>query len=62
METELLQHTTVAELREGFEDLKEGMGGFLEPSDVAGAILYAYKQPPNVCVREIVLAPTRQLR
>jgi NADP-dependent 3-hydroxy acid dehydrogenase YdfG len=62
VETELLEHTTVRELKEGFENLKEGMGGFLEPSDVAGAILYAYKQPRNVCVREIVLAPTRQLR
>ena len=62
VETELLEHTTVPELKEGFENLKEGMGGFLEPSDVAGAILYAYRQPPNVCVREIVLAPTKQLR
>ncbi|MCJ7498943.1 SDR family oxidoreductase [bacterium] len=62
VETELLEHTTVRELKEGFENLKEGMGGFLEPSDVAGAILYTYKQPRNVCVREIVLAPTRQLR
>ena len=62
VETELLEHTTVRELKEGFENLKEGMGGFLEPSDVAGAILYAYKQPHNVCVREIVLAPTKQLR
>ena len=62
VETELLEHTTVPELKEGFENLKGGMGGFLEPSDVAGAILYAYKQPPNVCVREIVLAPTKQLR
>ena len=62
VETELLQHTTVAELREGFENLKEEMGGVLEPVDVANAILYAYKQPSDVCVREIVLAPTKQLR
>lgn len=62
VETELLEHTTVPELRESFEGLKEPMGGFLDPSDVASAILYAYHQPPNVCVREIVLASTRQLR
>jgi len=62
VETELLEHTSVQELREGFEQMKEGMGGFLEPSDVARAILYAYKQPRKVCVREIVLAPTRQIR
>ena len=62
VETELLEHTTVPELRESFEGLKEPMGGFLDPSDVASAILYAYQRPPNVCVREIVLASTRQLR
>jgi NADP-dependent 3-hydroxy acid dehydrogenase YdfG len=62
VETELLEHTTVPELKEGFENLKEGMGGFMEPSDVANAILYAYQQPQNICVREILLAPTRQLR
>ena len=62
VETELLSHTTVDELREGFENLKQGMGGFLEAVDVANAILYAYKQPQNVCVREVLLAPTKQLR
>ena len=62
VETELLDHTTVPELRESFEGLKEPMGGFLNPSDVASAILYTYQQPSNVCVREIVLAPTKQLR
>jgi len=62
VQTELLEHTTVEELKEGFENLKEGMGGFLEPSDVAKAIIYAYRQRAKVCVREIVLAPTRQLR
>ena len=62
VESELLEHTTVPELKEGFENLKEGMGGFLEPSDVANAILYAYRQPQNVCVREILLAPTKQIR
>jgi NADP-dependent 3-hydroxy acid dehydrogenase YdfG len=62
VETELLEHTTVQEIKEGFENLKEGMGGFLEPSDVANAILYAYRQPQNVCVRELLLASTRQVR
>lgn len=62
VETELLNHTTVREMREGFEKLKEDMGGFMEAEDVAGAILFAYRQPQNVCIREILLAPTRQLR
>lgn len=33
----------------------------LDPEDIARAILFAYEQPQNVCIREIVLAPTRQV-
>jgi len=62
VETELLEHTTVKTLRDQFQTMKEGIGGFLEPAAVAQAILYAYRQPPGVCIREIVLAPTRQVR
>jgi NADP-dependent 3-hydroxy acid dehydrogenase YdfG len=37
------------------------MGGkVLAAEDVANAIHYAYAQPDGVCVREIVLAATRQ--
>ena len=32
----------------------------LSAEDVASAIAYAYQQPQNVCVREIVLTATRQ--
>jgi NADP-dependent 3-hydroxy acid dehydrogenase YdfG len=62
VETELLEHTSDKELKAGFENLKETMGGFIHPEDVANAVLYAYSQPPNVCIREIILAPTRQIR
>lgn len=62
VETELLSHSSDEELRTGFENLKEKMDGFLEPADVASAVLYAYKQPQAVCIREIVLAPTKQIR
>jgi len=62
VETELLDHTTVPEAKAGFEKIKEKMGGFIQPADIANAILYAYTQPQSVCVREILLAPTRQLR
>lgn len=61
-ETELLEHTTVPELKASFEGMKEPLGGFLNPADVARAVWFAYSQPQDVCVREIVLAPTRQLR
>jgi len=36
------------------------MGGAIKPEDIAASILYAYQQPQNVCIREIVIAATRQ--
>jgi NADP-dependent 3-hydroxy acid dehydrogenase YdfG len=36
--------------------------GIMHANDVAGAIVYALKQPPNVNVREIWIAPTSALR
>ncbi|MAN61421.1 MAG: oxidoreductase [Parvibaculum sp.] len=33
---------------------------FLEPENIADAILYSLNQPPSVCVGEIVIRPTEQ--
>ncbi|MBE9608783.1 SDR family oxidoreductase [Chitinilyticum piscinae] len=60
VETELLGHTTDAAIKSGYEDWKQEMGGVLAADDVASAIHYAYSAPQNVCIREIVLAATRQ--
>lgn len=60
VETELLSHTTDEGIKAGYEEWKDGMGGVLAATDIAQAISYAYNQPQNVCVREIVLAATRQ--
>lgn len=60
VETELLSHTTSNDIKDGYGDWKDSMGGVLAPDDIARAIDYAYQQPQNVCIREIVLAPTRQ--
>ncbi|OWY40421.1 oxidoreductase [Xenophilus sp. AP218F] len=60
VETELLSHTTDDGIKAGYEDWKQGMGGVLAAEDVANAIAYVYGQPQNVCVREVVLAATRQ--
>ncbi len=59
-DTELLGHTSDEDIKRGYQEWKEQMGGVLAASDVAAAILYAYGQPQNVCIREIVLAATRQ--
>ncbi|WP_300478614.1 SDR family oxidoreductase [Shewanella sp.] len=60
VETELLSHTTSDDIKAGYHDWKEEMGGVIAPENVAAAALFAWQQPQNVCVREIVLAPTRQ--
>lgn len=60
VETELLSHTSSDEIKAGYGEWKDSMGGVLAADDVAQAISYAYHQPQNVCVREIVLAATRQ--
>ena len=61
VETELLSHTTNNDIKAGYQSWKQDMGGkVLSPEDVANAILFAYSQPQSVCIREIVLAATRQ--
>ncbi|PJI50175.1 MAG: oxidoreductase [Pseudomonas sp.] len=61
VETELLSHTTDEAIKSGYQDWKREMGGkVLSAEDVANAIRYAYDQPQGVCIREIVLAATRQ--
>lgn len=60
VETELLSHTTSEEIKAGYEQWKTSMEGVLDADDVARAIEFAYAQPQNVCIREIVLAATRQ--
>lgn len=60
VETELLGHTTDESIKDGYESWKKEMGGVLIPDDIARSILFAYNQPQNVCIREIVIAATKQ--
>jgi len=60
VETELLSHTTSTEIKDGYEDWKASMDGAMVPDDIARSILFAFEQPQNVCIREIVIAATRQ--
>ncbi|CAF0929484.1 unnamed protein product [Didymodactylos carnosus] len=62
VETELLGHTTSDEIKNNYKEWKKTVGKVLESEDVARSILFAYQQPPHVCIREIVLCPTRQDR
>ncbi|MFA6075271.1 MAG: SDR family oxidoreductase [Negativicutes bacterium] len=60
VETELLGHTTSDGIIDGYNQWKQSIDGGMRPLDVANAIAFAYNQPQNVCIREIVLAPTKQ--
>ena len=60
VETELLSHTTSQPIKSGYEEWKKQMGDILCADDVARAIVFAYQQPQSVCIREIVLATTKQ--
>ncbi|HCH1621561.1 TPA: SDR family oxidoreductase [Vibrio parahaemolyticus] len=60
VETELLSHTTSQDIKDGYDAWKVDMGGLLAADDVARAVMFAYQQPQNVCIREIALAPTKQ--
>lgn len=60
VETELLSHTTSADIKSGYEAWKKEMGSILSAEDVTNAILFAYQQPQSICIREIVLAATKQ--
>ncbi|MER7761609.1 SDR family oxidoreductase [Streptomyces sp. NPDC097619] len=60
VETELLSHTSDERIKRDYEEWKESAGGVLDPVTVAEAVAYAYGQPQNVTIREIVLAATGQ--
>lgn len=59
-ESELISHTTVDEIKNGYKDWTNSIGGSIKAVDVANSTYFAYAQPQNVCIREIVLAPTKQ--
>ncbi|MBP7665134.1 MAG: SDR family oxidoreductase, partial [Shewanella sp.] len=48
VETELLSHTTSDDIKAGYHDWKEEMGGVIAPENVAAAALFAWQQPQNV--------------
>lgn len=60
VETELLSHTTSDDIKDGYESWKESMGGVISPDDIANTVTFAYNQPQNICIREIVVAATKQ--
>ncbi|QUS54886.1 SDR family oxidoreductase [Pseudovibrio brasiliensis] len=60
VETALPDSTRDAKIREDYEEQKRQIGGVLDPQNVADATLFAYNQPQNVNIRELVITATRQ--
>lgn len=59
-DTELLSHTTSDSIKDGYNEWKQQIGGPMSPKTVADTIFFVYNQPQNVCIREVLLAPTMQ--
>jgi len=59
--TELLSHNDEKQMNP-YEEWKanELKGEVLQSVDVAQTIKFVYEMPPHVCIREVVMAPTRQ--
>lgn len=61
-ETELLSHTTDGEVVKGYNDWKKEMGGLtMDAKHIADVALQMYEMPQEVTIREVVLAPTKQV-
>lgn len=60
IETELLNHTSDPSIVADYQSYKDSVGGAISPEVVADMIKHVYELPQNVCVREVVLAPTAQ--
>ena len=58
VDTELLIRSTQEDLIEAYQANKDRLRGGLRPADVAGAIVFAYQQPREISVREMIIAPT----
>lgn len=60
VETNLLSHTTDEEIKDNYNDWKKSIESGLDVKQITDCVMFAYKQSQSVCVREIVIAKTKQ--
>ncbi len=60
IKAELIEHTTDNEIKKDYKEWLDSIGGPISANYVAESMLFAYKQPQEVCIREIVICPTKQ--
>ncbi|MCU5772940.1 SDR family oxidoreductase [Erwiniaceae bacterium BAC15a-03b] len=59
-ETELLDHITSDQIVDEYRQWKSDIGGVMSAEEVAKSVVFAYSLPQSVCIRELVIAPTKQ--
>ncbi len=60
VETALLSHTSNEEIIANYNVWKKTIQSGLEPQKIAECVAFVYNQPQDVCIREIVIAKTKQ--
>lgn len=60
VDTELVSHTSDPQIVKDYNGWRRDMYGGLKPETVADCVSYAYSLPQEVCVREMVVAKTKQ--
>jgi len=60
VETPLLSHTTDENIKNGYKQWKKSIESGLDPVQIANCVKFAYSMPQEVCIREIVIAKTKQ--
>ena len=61
VETHLLEHTTDENIKADYIEWKKSIGNGLNASDIVNCIEFAYNMPQDICVRELVIAKTKQI-
>ena len=60
VETPLLSHTTNENIKVAYNEWKKSIESGLDPQKIAECVAFAYNQPQDICIREIVIAKTKQ--
>nr|WP_317357496.1 SDR family oxidoreductase [uncultured Tyzzerella sp.] len=60
VETPLLSHTTDEQIKESYNEWKKTIESGLDTQKIADCVKFVYCMPQDVCVREIVIAKTKQ--
>lgn len=61
VETALITHGSDEAAITNYQNWKRDIGGVIGANDVANAAFYAYNLPQNVCIRDLTIAPTKQM-